>query len=60
LLTRQGGWPLNCFALPDTKPFWGGTYFTREQWKSILLQVADLYKTRRDDLEQQAEELTGE
>ena len=58
LLTRQGGWPLNCFALPDTKPFWGGTYFTREQWKSILLQVADLYKTRKGDLEQQAEELT--
>jgi uncharacterized protein len=58
LLTRQGGWPLNCFSLPDTRPFWGGTYFTREQWKSILLQVADLFKTHRDDLEQQAEELT--
>ncbi len=57
LLTRQGGWPLNCFALPDTKPFWGGTYFTREQWKSILLQLADLYKTRKGDLEQQAEEI---
>ncbi len=58
LLTRQGGWPLNCFALPDTRPFWGGTYFSREQWKSILLQVADLYRDRRKDLEEQAGQLT--
>ena len=58
LLTRQGGWPLNCFALPDTRPFWGGTYFRRDQWKSILLQVTDLYSERRNDLEEQAGQLT--
>lgn len=57
LLTRQGGWPLNCFALPDTKPFWGGTYFRKDQWKSILQQVADLYQDRRNDLVTQAEQL---
>jgi uncharacterized protein len=58
LITRQGGWPLNCFALPDTRPFWGGTYFPLEQWKSILLQVAKLYKNQKDDLIDQAEQLT--
>ena len=58
ILTGQGGWPLNCFALPDTRPFWGGTYFRPEQWKSILLQVADLFEKRRNDLEEQAGELT--
>ena len=57
LLTRQGGWPLNCFALPDTRPFWGGTYFSREQWKGVLLQIADLYRNRRISLEEQAERL---
>ncbi len=58
LLTRQGGWPLNCFALPDTRPFWGGTYFKKEQWKSILIQVAGLYRDRRKDVEEQADQLT--
>ncbi|MFO7923870.1 MAG: thioredoxin domain-containing protein [Bacteroidales bacterium] len=58
LLTRQGGWPLNCFALPDTRPFWGGTYFRKDQWKNILVQIAELYKTRKNDLSEQAEQLT--
>jgi uncharacterized protein len=57
LLTRQGGWPLNCFALPDTRPFWGGTYFPREQWKDVLIQVAELYQNNRDELVRQAESL---
>ena len=32
----QGGWPLNCIALPDGKPVWGGTYFRKDQWMTIL------------------------
>jgi uncharacterized protein len=58
LLTRQGGWPLNCFALPDTKPFWGGTYFPKDQWKNILLQIAQIYKNRKQELIEQADHLT--
>ncbi|MES2690518.1 MAG: thioredoxin domain-containing protein, partial [Bacteroidota bacterium] len=26
LLTGRGGWPLNCFVLPDGRPIHGGTY----------------------------------
>ncbi len=58
LLTRQGGWPLNCFALPDTRPFWGGTYFRKDQWKDILLKITEMYRTRRHDLSVQAGQLT--
>ena len=58
LLTRQGGWPLNCFSLPDTRPFWGGTYFTKHQWISILKQISALYINRKKDLEEQADNLT--
>ncbi len=36
IITRRGGWPLNCFALPDGRPVYGGTYFPKEQWKDIL------------------------
>jgi uncharacterized protein YyaL (SSP411 family) len=27
LFTGRGGWPLSAFLLPDTKPFFAGTYF---------------------------------
>jgi uncharacterized protein YyaL (SSP411 family) len=46
LMTGKGGWPLNCIALPDQRPVFGGTYFPREQWRSVLLQLAQLW---RDD-----------
>ena len=53
----SGGWPLNCFALPDGRPFWGGTYFKPEQWKQLILNVSELYKSRLKDLENQAGEI---
>ena len=54
----SGGWPLNCFALPDGRPFWGGTYFRPEQWIQLLKNVNDLFQNRYDELEKQAAELS--
>jgi uncharacterized protein len=51
----NGGWPLNCFALPDGRAFWGGTYFRRDQWMEILQNVTDLFVHHRSDLVEQAE-----
>ena len=36
LITQKGGWPLNCFTLPDGRPIYGGTYFPKDQWMHIL------------------------
>lgn len=36
LMTQRGGWPLNCFTLPDGRPIYGGTYFPKDQWVHIL------------------------
>jgi uncharacterized protein YyaL (SSP411 family) len=58
LIGGRGGWPLNCFALPDGRPFWGGTYFPKEQWIGILNNVVHLYKTQKIKLEQQAADVT--
>jgi len=44
LMTGHGGWPLNVVALPDGRPVWGGTYFKKDQWISVLEQLADLYE----------------
>jgi len=45
LMTGQvAGWPLNCIALPDGRPVWGGTYFSKNNWAVAIQQIADLYK----------------
>jgi len=59
LLTGRGGWPLNCFALPDGRPLHGGTYFPIEQWKKTLQSIADFYQTRKEEAFQYAAELTN-
>ncbi|MBX2971522.1 MAG: thioredoxin domain-containing protein [Flavobacteriales bacterium] len=43
LMTQRGGWPLNCFTLPDGRPVYGGTYFPPAQWVQVLEQLADTY-----------------
>lgn len=58
LMTGQGGWPLNCFALPDGRPVYGGTYFPKERWKNILLNLADLYKNEPSRMLEYAVQLT--
>ena len=58
LLNGSGGWPLNAIALPDGKPFFAGTYYTKEQWKNILERVSEAYRNNKSDLVATAEALT--
>lgn len=59
LMTGQGGWPLNCFVLPDGRPFYGGTYFRKEQWLNILQNLADIYANDPKRVSDYANELTN-
>tara|TARA_Y100000739_G_scaffold155912_1_gene134613 strand:+ start:7339 stop:9360 length:2022 start_codon:yes stop_codon:yes gene_type:complete len=43
LMTGSGGWPLNIVALPDGRPIWGGTYFSKDQWINALTQISNIY-----------------
>lgn len=58
LMTGHGGWPLNCFALPDGRPVYGGTYFPKQQWINLLQKLASLYTNSKNEVEQYAKELT--
>ncbi|PTQ93612.1 hypothetical protein C8P68_10874 [Mucilaginibacter yixingensis] len=58
LMTGRGGWPLNCICLPDQRPIYGGTYFRKNDWVSLLFNLADFYKNKPDEAEQYAERLT--
>lgn len=57
LLNGNGGWPLNAIALPDGKPFWGGTYFPKENWLKVLNEITKLWHIEPEKLNIYAEKL---
>ena len=62
-MTGSGGWPLNVFLTPDTKPFYGGTYFppkrafNRPSWQEVLSGITQAFSERRHEIDAQAENL---
>jgi uncharacterized protein len=54
----HGGWPLNVFLMPDGKPFYGGTYFPKENWVQLLKSVNNGFVNHRDELQKSAEGFT--
>jgi uncharacterized protein len=54
-MSGQGGWPLTAILTPDGKPFFGGTYFPRDDrygrpgFERVLRTLADVWKTKRGD-----------
>ncbi len=64
-ITRQGGWPMTVFLTPDGRPFYGGTYFPPQDrynmpgFQSVLLSIANLYARKREEVEEQAEQLAA-
>jgi len=57
LMTQKGGWPLNCFTLPDGRPIYGGTYFPKEQWMHILKSLQHAFTDDLEKLEEYAADL---
>jgi uncharacterized protein YyaL (SSP411 family) len=62
---EQGGWPLTMFVTPEGKPFFGGTYFPptfrygRPGFIDVLERIADVYRTDRKTVDEQAGKLTA-
>lgn len=59
----HGGWPLNCFLLPDKRPFFGGTYFPprpvqgRPAWPQVLQNINKAFQERPHEVVGQADKL---
>lgn len=58
LMTGRGGWPLNCFCLPDQRPIYGGTYFPKADWMNLLTNLAHFWETKPSEAEDYAVKLT--
>jgi uncharacterized protein len=63
--TGGGGWPLTAFLTPDQIPFFGGTYFPPEDrygrpgFPKVLESVAQVYRTRREELLKESDRIVG-
>ena len=62
-MTGSGGWPMTVFLDHTGRPFFGGTYFPPEDrpgmpgFVRLMEAVDDAWRHRRDELDQQAEQL---
>src|SRR5215467_9193350 len=60
----QGGWPLTVFLTPEQKPFFAGTYFPPNDRRGmmgfprVLEALSDAFRSKRDEIEEQAREIT--
>ncbi|HMO40938.1 MAG TPA: thioredoxin domain-containing protein [Saprospiraceae bacterium] len=63
VISGSGGWPLNCFLLPDGRPFFAGTYYppkpayNRPSWMQVLQNILQSYRDRHEVVVEQAERL---
>jgi uncharacterized protein YyaL (SSP411 family) len=57
VITGNAGWPLNCLALPDGRPFFAGTYYPRAEWSRLLQEYASLYGRQPEALQAHAEKV---
>jgi hypothetical protein len=54
LLGQHGGWPLTMFLTPKGEPFWGGTYFPKQDmygrpgFPRVLEAIASVYRDEPD------------
>ncbi len=60
-ISGQGGWPLTAFLTPEGRPYFGGTYFPRDErygrpgFDRVLLTMADVWKTQRAEAAESAD-----
>ncbi len=54
-ISGQGGWPLTAFLTPDGRPYFGGTYFPRDDrygrpgFGRVLLTMAQVWREQREE-----------
>jgi uncharacterized protein YyaL (SSP411 family) len=58
-MTGQGGWPLSVFLTPERQPFFGGTFFPKAQFSSLLGKINDTWTSQRTALIHSAEQMSA-
>ena len=62
-MTGRGGWPMTVFLTPDGVPFYGGTYYPKDDrpgmpgFGRVMEAIDDSWRNRRDEIVTQAGKL---
>lgn len=63
--TGSGGWPMSVFLTPELKPFFGGTYFPKDDaygrpgFRTVLTKVAQIWRENREGIVKSADRVTA-
>ncbi|MCK6472481.1 MAG: thioredoxin domain-containing protein [Planctomycetes bacterium] len=55
MVTQRGGWPMSVVMTPEGLPFFGGTYFPKQQFMPIMDRIREGWATERERLNTFAE-----
>jgi uncharacterized protein YyaL (SSP411 family) len=64
-ISGQNGWPLTAVLTPQGQPFFGGTYFPREDrygrpgFEKVLRSMVEAWKTRREEVLESADSVVA-
>jgi uncharacterized protein len=64
-ITGSGGWPMSVFLLPDTSPFYAGTYFpptsstNHPGFAELLTTIHKVWLEKRDELQDSARRMVA-
>src|ERR1700731_335763 len=58
-MTGQGGWPMTVFMTPQKEPFFCGTYFPRDYFRQLVLNVSRAWGNQREGVEDQAKKVAA-
>jgi hypothetical protein len=65
VMSGSGGWPMSAFLMPDSSPFYAGTYFppismsNRPSFKELLTAINKAWLERRGELQQTASRMVA-
>lgn len=57
--TGSGGWPTSIFMTPEQKPFFAGTYFSKDGMQQLLFAIIKNWKNDRKALLKRSEEIVA-
>jgi len=64
-MSGTGGWPLTVILTPEGKPYFGGTYFPKEErygrpgFARVLLTMVDVFRTKHDEVVESSESVVS-
>ncbi len=58
-IAGHGGWPMSVFLTPEKRPFFGGTFFPKQQFIPLLSKISEVWHSDRNSIVTSADRIFG-